>query len=261
LSYILDALKKAEKERRHGTVPDPLSIQDVPAIGQRKRLLWPYFLLAAVLVNAALFAWWLVPLQHKKAGGASQQTVVQQNTSKTPGSFQSGSHIPTATAPPSGSATASQPRAESKGKVSSQKSDTTDGKPIAKPSPAAQQNQQTQAKAEPQKKSTPEPAPSGKTKDSDNTPPAEPQPATHASTGSQTVVQLSELPLSVQKSLPAFSITAHLFSPDPTSRMAKVNGKMMREGQELSAGLKLDEITADGVVFSYQNHRFRIGLK
>jgi hypothetical protein len=42
--------------------------------------------------------------------------------------------------------------------------------------------------------------------------------------------------------------------------MVKINGQAMREGQDLIAGLKLEEITQNGVIFSYQNYRFRIGL-
>src|SRR3989304_1233253 len=66
MSYILDALKKSEKERRHGTVPDLLTVQDILVQEPKKRLLWPYFLLIALLLNAGLFMWWLNPWQSKK---------------------------------------------------------------------------------------------------------------------------------------------------------------------------------------------------
>jgi general secretion pathway protein B len=80
-------------------------------------------------------------------------------------------------------------------------------------------------------------------------------------TGENTLYNLNELPSSIQQNLPAFSITAHIHTGDPASGMVKINGQMMREGQELSPGLKLEEIIPDGVIFRYQNYRFRVGLK
>jgi hypothetical protein len=43
--------------------------------------------------------------------------------------------------------------------------------------------------------------------------------------------------------------------------MVKINGQMLREGQDLTDGLELKEITHDGVILSYQNYRFHVGLK
>ena len=75
------------------------------------------------------------------------------------------------------------------------------------------------------------------------------------------VYDLNELPLPIQQSLPSLVISVFLYSEDPTSRMVKINGQMMREGQSLTAGLKLEEITPEGVILSYKNYRFRIRLK
>jgi general secretion pathway protein B len=79
--------------------------------------------------------------------------------------------------------------------------------------------------------------------------------------GGVMVYNLYELPPSIQQNLPAFSITAHIHTGDPASGMVKVNGQTMREGQELSPGLRVEEIIPDGVIFRYQNYRFRVGLK
>jgi len=57
MSYILDALKKSEQERGHGSAP---SVQTLHSSSlnyhSNKTQLWPYFLLAAIVINlAALF--------------------------------------------------------------------------------------------------------------------------------------------------------------------------------------------------------------
>jgi general secretion pathway protein B len=75
------------------------------------------------------------------------------------------------------------------------------------------------------------------------------------------IYHMGELPQSIQQKLPAFAISTFLYSEDPGSRMVRINGQMMREGQYLSAGLKLEEIIQNGMIFSYQNYRFQVGLK
>ena len=72
---------------------------------------------------------------------------------------------------------------------------------------------------------------------------------------------LNELPLSVRQNLPDFSVSVFLYSDDASSRLVRINGAMMKEGQYLNPGLRLEEIIPAGVIFSYQNYRFLIGPK
>jgi general secretion pathway protein B len=92
--------------------------------------------------------------------------------------------------------------------------------------------------------------------------PVEPQPVAHNETPIKNkIYSVRELPASLQQNLPDFSISTHLYSGDTTSRMIRVNGQMLREGQILSDGLKLEEIDQNSLILSYQNFRFRVGLK
>ena len=59
MSYILDALKKSEKERQRGVLPDMLTVQDIVAEKPAKHLHWVYLLAAALLLNAGALVWWL----------------------------------------------------------------------------------------------------------------------------------------------------------------------------------------------------------
>ncbi len=59
MSYILDALKKSEKERQRGALPDMLTVQDIVAEKPAKRLHWVYLLAAVLLLNAGALVWWL----------------------------------------------------------------------------------------------------------------------------------------------------------------------------------------------------------
>jgi general secretion pathway protein B len=75
--------------------------------------------------------------------------------------------------------------------------------------------------------------------------------------GENTVYGIEDLPSSIQQSLPPITISVSLYSDEPDSRMAKINGAMIREGEYLTTGLRVEKITPDGVIFSYQNYRFR----
>ena len=61
MSYILDALKKADKERKRGSVPDLSTVQDPTPQKPKKRSLWPYLVVAALLINVVIFLFWLRP--------------------------------------------------------------------------------------------------------------------------------------------------------------------------------------------------------
>lgn len=86
-------------------------------------------------------------------------------------------------------------------------------------------------------------------------PPAAPTPAQE-----NRVLALSDLPPDMRRGIPEMTFAVHLYSAKPAERMVSINGKMMKEGQEVTAGLRLVEITADGMVFSYQGYTFKRGV-
>jgi hypothetical protein len=69
-----------------------------------------------------------------------------------------------------------------------------------------------------------------------------------------------ELPPQIRDALPNLSVSMLIYSRKPEDRWININGFKRREGEEISAGLKLEEITPDGAVFSYQGHRFYKGV-
>ncbi|MBC8317026.1 MAG: general secretion pathway protein GspB [Desulfobulbaceae bacterium] len=72
-------------------------------------------------------------------------------------------------------------------------------------------------------------------------------------------LHLMQLPLAVRGELPEFQISAHVyFAKKPASRLASINGKIVREGDTLDSHLRVEEIVSDGVVFSYQKYLFHV---
>jgi general secretion pathway protein B len=207
MSYILDALKKSEKERQRGTVPDILTIQEPLSEEPKKRPLLLYLLLSAILFNTGLLVWLMSPWQSKKPN-LIQLTDRQQSESKLPES-------------PSPDLS---------------KTNSPEVKMAMKEEALKVAPQQAHVSSEQKLSNREAPLPNK-------------------------IYNLNELPLSIQQSLPTFAISVSLYSDDPASRMAKINGQVMKEGQYLTAGLKLEEIIPDGVILSYQNYRFRVGLR
>ena len=81
MSYILEALKKADEKRKSGTVPDLDTLHEVPIVDPR-RPLWVYGLAAVLLINAGLIGWWL--WSSKRAPAPSQPPPVAAQPAKHP---------------------------------------------------------------------------------------------------------------------------------------------------------------------------------
>ena len=273
MSYILDALKKAEKERKRGMVPDLLTVQDAMVQKSKKRLHWPYLIFVALLLNASVLMWWLSPWQSKKPNVVAQSTAVHQRESKL---FKSDREISEARL--SVAALSSMPEkvirqgARADKENFSPKSEAA----VANPkTPVVYQNKPLQAKAYIERKAPSKPTTTDHIRGLHDISPSIPKqtpltarfsdkPQSSINTGTapeQKVFNLKDLPLSIQQSLPAFTISVSVYSNDPDSRMIKINGQRLQESQYLTAGLKLEEITRDGAIFSYQNYRFRVGIR
>lgn len=256
MSYILDALKKSEKERQRGQVPDLLTGQDTVPPGTKKRTVWPYLLLGALLLNAALLLLWKYPSQPKKTDESGPSKIIQQQP------------LPQETAP---AVTNITPKVqEDKGKkkaVASAKAVTPEQPSKSKARPAF--DLLGRAADKPLQAETPkvpavaapvvqEAKQTGRV--TSGTKHATESPAAAATPGKK-IYRRDELPASVQKGLPDFNITVSIYSDNPAARLIKVNGETLREGESLSSGLKLEEILQNGAVMSYQNYRFHIGLR
>jgi len=60
---------------------------------------------------------------------------------------------------------------------------------------------------------------------------------------------------------PPVRMTVHAYSNDPGDRLVGINGRMLREGQEIEAGFKVERITPDGAVLNFQGRRFRHDMR
>ncbi|PKO87884.1 MAG: hypothetical protein CVU18_09190 [Betaproteobacteria bacterium HGW-Betaproteobacteria-12] len=71
------------------------------------------------------------------------------------------------------------------------------------------------------------------------------------------VVSYRDLPASVRQSLPEISFGGFAGTDDDAVNIAFINNRLVKAGEEVSPGLKLESVAHDGVVMAYQGHRFK----
>ncbi len=226
MSYILDALKKAEQTRGHGEVPGLFAVQTGASSARRSSVpLWPIALL--IINGAALFYW----LQHRLTEPVSPP---QRPAVIAPPSVANIDPIPPGVAD-------SLPKAPEASVVAPLPREIT-----AKPTAGKQ-----------------EPAGARKNKPPSETPiaaPLVPRNVDANMASRQNAPQLAELPLEVQQEIPKLAVAMHMYSDKPANRLVTINDKPWREGEEISPGLRLVEITVDGMIFTYKTFTFRKGI-
>jgi general secretion pathway protein B len=71
---------------------------------------------------------------------------------------------------------------------------------------------------------------------------------------------LAELPDALRRELPALSLGGAVYAEQATQRMVIVNGQVLREGDRLNADLQVQEIRLKSVVFSLRGQRFEMPM-
>lgn len=245
MSYILDALQRADAERERGHVPG-LNSQIVPPAGRHKRAParrwqpWHTVAVVAVLLALAGLAWWLAPGEEPPVAAPAVEAPV------TPAA------APPVTAAPDASATAradavrepvqpilAPPRPEPPRPASNAASPVTKAAAPAAPAvaPTAPPAASTAVAAAPPAASAPA--------------------APEAAAGP--VRSFAELSPEARAQLPAVNVSGSTYSKNPALRMLIVNGKVVQEGQEIAPGLKLETIGQRNAVLNHQGLRYSIG--
>jgi general secretion pathway protein B len=72
------------------------------------------------------------------------------------------------------------------------------------------------------------------------------------------ILAYDQLPPDVRQGLPSLAITGNMYSDVPANRMVIINGQLFREKDEVAAGLTLEEIRRKSVVLRYRSYRFEL---
>jgi general secretion pathway protein B len=68
---------------------------------------------------------------------------------------------------------------------------------------------------------------------------------------------MKNLPVVTQDALPKLHFAGHTYSTDPKKRMIIINNNILREGQKIDKNLQLIEITRNGVVLEFNGRKFK----
>jgi general secretion pathway protein B len=289
MSYILDALRKADQQRQRGAAPTLLAGQATEVAPKQPAFL-VYGLLAAVLVGGGIVIGWLRPWQPEQAAPDKAESVAANSIES-----KSIDSRPVASAPlestqlqptPAPSEIAPQPKLESKPgsklQNATQPAQTTPALsevPLQlTPDPKLQNATQPAQVAPAPPEMAPQPEQPARAKPHTDGPPrqadaaapgktAAPAPARSVDTAAadaasvQTVIPMADLPPSVRQELPAMTVSVHAYSDNPADRMVGIGNRILREGDYVVAGLKLEQITPDGMILGYKGYRFSRGVK
>ena len=245
MSYILDALRRSDQQRQRGAVPTLLSAQAATVAPKQPAFLL-YGLLAAVLVSAGIAIGWLSPWQPEHTAPATEPIAA-----KPP---ESGPRQTALAPPPALPEMAGKPDRQ----LPVQKSTSA-----VQPAPArAATKRDTPARAETDTPGTPRVAVAAVPKGAATLMPEQAvgKGPTDAAQD-QRVMTMSELPLSIQQEMPAMSVSIHAYSGQPQNRLVGINDRMLHEGDYVASGLRLEQITPDGMIFTYRGYRFSRGVR
>ncbi|MDX1559179.1 MAG: general secretion pathway protein GspB [Marinobacter sp.] len=233
MSYILDALRKSETERRQGRVPDLGQQVQLIHRPKKKRVSPAFWVSLALMLNAAVLAFVFWP-------GTPLPWVAESQT-EAPAAPERGA-VPEPVS--LGPATEAEPASEDpvSETVAIPEPDPVEAAPSPAPSEPAVAETRERATVIVPSSAIPETA----------MPQAEPEQAGR-------VPHLVELPLSFQKSVPDLTFNSHIYSSSPASRRVMINDTYLRVGDTFE-GLRVDDITEDGVVLSRNGRRFRVGV-
>jgi general secretion pathway protein B len=222
MSYILDALKRADAERERGAAPGLHTRHQVPAGGSLHpaRTAQNLGLAAAgglVLIMLALFYWVVrAPEQAATAPSAtSAPAAVPAPNTTTPAAPALVNTPPAAITPmaPPPAVVAEVPKVQ------------------ALPDPAASAAKAVAAPAA--------------------------MPASQTAT-SAAVPLLAELPPDLRSQIPKIAITGSVYSNSPAQRLLLINNLVLTQGSQVTPDLTLEEIQPRSSVFNFKGTRFKV---
>ena len=266
MSFILDALKKSEKKRETAEVPNLHTVHgEGPPPPKKRRPLWPYLLIAVLLLNAGVLIWYVFFREEP------QVPAVVTDPAPAP----IAESAPLASAPPA--VAAPEPVTPSPEPVAAPPEPAPELVPAPAQAPATVVREVAPPPAPvPPPRPEPTPAPVREAEVAQIVvpppPPVEsrPEPPVVApvpepvsppqpiEVGPPPVLELEDLPGDVRGRVPEMIISVYAYSATPASRLVRINNRILREGGYLDVGLRLEEIGPKELIFTFEGFRFRV---
>ncbi|MBF5002807.1 general secretion pathway protein GspB [Diaphorobacter caeni] len=254
MSYILDALRRAQAERGRGNVPglhtqsvSVPSAKEAPVRSGGNRGAW---LIAGVAGAAALVLAWL---QFSPKGPTHQPVVVAQAPVPAPAPAPLAAPEPAPTPAP-----APKPAVIKNDAPAPVEIDVTPPpppppppaapKPVAQPAAAQAPAQTKREREEAARAARLAAAPAD----------AVPAPAPAPAPAAAPVYNVANLPPAVREQLPNLQLAGITYSSNPKYRMVIVNGQVLHEGESAGPGLVLERIENARTIWAFRGYRYAL---
>lgn len=262
MSYILDALKRAEADRERGAVPglgaqpEPAELGEPPPAAHRVPG-WVWAAGGLALGMAGLLGWRQLSPPEPPAAAAplpiQPVTVINAASASAPMPPASSTALPAtpaAVAPPPSPAATPAPAPTAK---------------AAEPAPAAAAPRtvpkSTTTRAEPEARAPDKKAAkaSAAARESTEAPGSASAVAPAASARVETrVYALGELPDDVRRGLPTIAIGGAMYSANPSNRLLIVSGQLLREGDMAAPNVFIERINLRSAVLRFRGYLYEV---
>ncbi len=234
MSYILEALKKAQAERQLGDTPtihapQPAQAARAPAGNGRKPLLAGLGIGALVVAVGGALLLWRQALAPATAPAVA--TVAAQPSAPAAAAAPAAVRTLEVSAPPPPPAVAPHPAAAA-----------PHGREGGASTPAAPARVAAAAAAPPA-----------------SAPAPQPPPRTTAPAPEDSLPFLQQLPEPLRSEVPRVAFGGYMYSANPADRLLLVDKTLRHEGEEVAPGLVLEKLLPRAAVMNYRGTRYRVG--
>nr|WP_315398302.1 general secretion pathway protein GspB [uncultured Duganella sp.] len=247
MSYILEALKKAQAERQLGNAPTlhapTLQSQDRASSGGRLKKPLLLVIAAMAVVIAALVALVLRPTTAPEAPAV-------------PASGPAQAAVPASAMPAPAANLPAQARADVAPPPSPAPAAPLPDPVAALPVPVATLTPAARKHVDPQSAATGGAGnPAGAVAAANN---AGATAAKPAAAFEEPVQNLRDLPEPIQRSIPQVAVGGYIYSKNPADRLLLIDKVLRHEGEEVAPGLKLEKLNPREAVFNFKGYRYRV---
>jgi len=248
MSYILDALKRADRERTRGAPPDihaqPWLPDGVERRGRGAAGRWPAILvgLAIGIVAASLAHWALV-------GSSPVPTAIPSAPDASDRAASAATAVPVTAVAPAAAVPPAWPSTASA--VAG-----TSAVPVLPPAPP---DAVTTAPFLPPP-ARPGRDPAGVRAAAVSSPAGRAADAASPTAVNATAMPLQALPDEVRRQLPALKVSGSIHSRRAADRLLVIDGQVAREGDSVAPDLVLERIEPRSATFRFKHHRFELAL-
>ena len=247
MSYILDALRRADSERDRGAVPDVHARQVPLAAGDAERApaalpVWAWVLAALAVLLIGALAWMLLAREPARESAREPARESAREAVATVPAIAAG---PVAGSAPAMAAVPAPPLSSPQ---------LPPQLPALLPPGPLQAPPTSRATATPVVKAPVRPQADAAVANAN----AATEPKAKASAAEPRTYAVAELPDEVRRELPALAIGGAMYSENPANRLLIINGQTFHERDKLAPGLVLVQIKLKSAVLEFKGYRYGI---